>query len=673
MTDMKAANQSSPMRFDDPQDDIGSNPDPERSIGDVIAARLSRRGLMQGLLSTVALAAGSSAIGCTPLVSNAESRTQESTLTFKELQRGAAPDHAVADGYEARVLIRWGDPVVPGAPPFDPSRLTAKAQDQQFGYNCDYVAFMPLPIGSNNADRGLLCVNHEYTSTDFMWSGLRAGTISDSMTRDMVEVELAAHGHSIVEIEKRDGVWSVVPKSRYNRRISMLSTVMAVSGPAAGHDRLKTSADPTGRRVIGTLNNCSGGTTPWGTVLTAEENFHQYFAGKPEGMREEANYKRYGITGKPVYSWWGKHVDRFDIAKEPNEPNRFGWVVEIDPYDPNSTPVKRTALGRCKHENASVILNYDGRVVVYSGDDERFDYVYKFVTAGRYNPNDRAANRDLLDHGMLFVARFEEDGTIRWLPLVFGQGPLTPANGFNSQADVLIETRRAADLVGATPMDRPEDVEANPKTGTVYVMLTNNSRRTAAADANARQRINAVNPRPNNRYGHVLAMTPPGAPHKPDHAATTFTWTIPILCGDPANAESGAKYGVGTTADGVFAAPDNVAFDSKGRMWITTDQGDNWTKLSKAADGVFAMDVEGPAAYVPKRFFTVPIGAEMCGPCFTPDGRSLFVAVQHPGTDGVENSNFDTPATRWPDFKDGVPPRPSVVAITKRSGGVIGS
>ncbi len=660
---------SMPMRFDDPHDDIGSNPNPARPIGAVIAARLSRRGLLGGAVSAAALVA----TGATAL-RGGEARAQAaaSTLGFRELARGAAPDHAVAEGYEAKVLVRWGDPIVGEAPAFNPAAQTAAAQQRQFGYNNDFVGFVSLPQGSESSDRGLLCVNHEYTNTDFMWPGLRANNILERMTREMVEVELAAHGVSVVEIAKQGDAWSVVAGSRYNRRISML-TEIAISGPAAGHDRLKTGADATGRKVLGTLNNCSGGMTPWGTMLTAEENFHQYFGGNPAGTREAANHARYGIAGRPSYPWWARQVDRFDVQKEPNEPNRFGWIVEIDPYDPEAVPVKRTALGRCKHENASSVISADGRLVVYSGDDERFDYIYKFVTAGRVNTTDRAANRNLLDEGTLYVARFEDDGRLIWLPLVFGQGPLTPANGFNSQADVLIETRRAGDLVGATPMDRPEDVDINPRTGTVYAMLTNNSNRRPAGDANARARVNGANPRPSNNFGHVLAMSPPRAGNGFDHAATTFSWTVPILCGKPDGSTEGARYGAGTTPDGMFAAPDNVAFDNQGRMWITTDQGEAWRGLSGAADGVFAMDVEGPGAYASRRFYSVPIGAEMCGPCFTPDNRTLFVAVQHPATDGVENSNFDTPATRWPDFRDGVPPRPSVVAITKRGGGLIGS
>ncbi len=668
MTEQSSAHRE-PMRFDDPLDDHGHNPSTARPIGELLAARLGRRDLIQGL---VASAAAAGLVSVLPFGRAAQAQgASASTLTFKELKKGADANHHVAEGYDARVLMRWGDKVAPDAPEFDAKNLDAAAQARQFGYNCDFVGFTPLPLGSNRSDRGLLCVNHEYTNTDFMWSGVGRDNIMDVMTRSRVEVELAAHGVSIVEIAKRGDEWRVVGDSRYNRRISMLNTEIAIAGPAAGHDRMKTSADPSGRKVIGTLNNCAGGMTPWGTMLTAEENFHQYFGGKPEGTKEEANHKRYGITGRPTYGWWAKQVDRFDIGKENNEPNRFGWVVEIDPHDPASVPVKRTALGRAKHENASCAVNHDGRVVVYSGDDERFEYIYRFVTGGRYNPGDRAANRNLLDEGTLYVAQFTEDGKVRWLPMVHGQGPLTAANGFGSQAEVMIDTRRAADLLGATPMDRPEDVDPNPVTGTVYVMLTNNSNRAAADAQNPRQRVNAANPRARNSFGHVLAMVPPKVGSGFDHAATEFTWTLPILCGsaDPATA---ARYPAGTTEDGFFAAPDNCAFDSKGRLWITTDQGEAWQRLSKAADGVFAMDVTGAGAYVAKRFYSVPIGAEMCGPCFTPDDRTLFVAVQHPGTDGVEGG-FENPATRWPDFKDGVPPRPSVVAITKRDGGVIGT
>lgn len=663
-----------PRPFNDPNDDIGSNPTATRSFADVLDARLSRRAALKGLLATTALAAGGAAAGRFG-VTAAQAASSTTTLTFTELAHGVDESFHVADGYGAEVLIRWGDPMFADSPEFDPANQTAEAQEKQFGYNCDYVGYLPLPLGSTSADHGLLCVNHEYTNTNLMFPGLPAEGFGDAITAAQVEIELAAHGHSVIEVRRDGDRWTYVKDSPYNRRLSLRSTEMLVTGPAAGSDRLKTSADATGTKVIGTLNNCAGGKTPWGTVLIAEENFHQYFSGDPAGSPEAANYGRVGIKGEPEYPWWGKHVARFDLAREPNEPNRFGWMVELDPYDPGSTPKKRTALGRFKHEGANATVNSDGRVVVYTGDDERFDYLYRFVTTATFDPANRDANMDLLDDGTLSVARFNEDGTLTWLPLVFGEGPLTAENGFHSQADVMIETRRAGDLLGATPMDRPEDVEPNPVTNVVYMALTNNSNQLAADDPKAKpgRTPDAANPRAKNSFGHIIAMTPPGAAEgKADHAAETFTWDIPILAGDPANPDHGAKYNPDTSANGWFSAPDNVAFDSTGRLWIATDNGGNWTKVG-FADGVYACDVDGKGAYLTKHICRVPIGAEMCGPEFTPDDRTLFVAVQHPASDGLEGSTFETPATRWPDFTDGMPPRPSVVSIVKAGGGVIGS
>lgn len=648
------------LGHDDPIEDVGRNDSGNPTFEDVLAARLSRRGAL-GFLASTALGGALTPLGATPAAAQARS-----SLTFRELSAKPSPTHAVAPGYRADVVVRWGDPVVSGAPAFDVHHLTAAAQSGQFGYNNDFLAFLPLPAGSAASDRGLLVANHEYTNTAFMWPGITRDTVMTLMTRERVDVEMAAHGISVIELHRTDGKWQPVIDSTLGRRLTAM-TPFRIAGPAAGHARLKTDADPTGRRVLGTLANCAGGKTAWGTTLHGEENFHSYFSGEAPADGETATRKRYGVgQSAGGYRWWGRHVDRFDLAREPNEPNRFGWIVEVDPYDPSSVPVKRTALGRFKHEGATTIVNRDGRVVLYSGDDERFEYIYRFVTSARFDPADRAANRDLLDDGVLSVARFEADGRLHWLRLVHGEGPLTTANGFASQADVLIEARRAADLLGATRMDRPEDVEPNPVTGVVYVALTNNAARKA-------DKTDPANPRAANLHGHILAMIPPGGRGKQaDHAADVFTWTIPILAGDPAKPDQGARYHPDVSADGWFSSPDNVAFDAKGRLWIATDTGANWAKYG-IPDGLFACDVEGPAAYLTRRFFACPMGGEMCGPEFTPDNTTLFVAVQHPGVDGLPQSSFDTPATRWPDFKDDMPPRPSVVAITKNDGGEISS
>ena len=335
-------------------------------------------------------------------------------------------------------------------------------------------------------------------------------------------------------------------------------------------------------------------------------------------------------------------------------------MVEFDPLDRESVPTKRTALGRLKHEGAGIVVNDDGRVVVYCGDDERYDYAYRFVSSKPYNSQDRAANRDLLDDGTLSVARFSDDGSLRWLPLVFGTGPLTPENDFHSQADVLIETRRAADLLGATPLDRPEDIEISPTTGHAFVILTNNGKRTHA-------QTDAANPRPANEHGHILELVPPARATRLDHAASEFRWSVFLRAGDPSNVKDDASYHPDVTDNGWFSSPDNGAFDNDGRLWLTTDSDH---ALTGFGDGIYAVDTTGPGRALPKLFFRGPRGSEITGLCWTPDCESLFVSVQHPGQE--EGSDFQNPTTRWPDFNPHMPPRPAVVAITRRGGGKIG-
>lgn len=635
-------------------DDIPCNPGTQPTMAHIMAARITRRTALKGL-------AAAGAYGLTGCASSG-GPTSGGQLTFTESGRFLDAQHHVAPGYDVRTLIRWGDPLHADAPAFDPQNQTAAAQERQFGTNNDYIAFMPLPRGSNSSSRGLLCVNNEYVLPQLMWSGYTRRGQAKTITREQCETEMAAQGHSIVEIERRGGVWSYKRDSPYNRRLSALSARMRIAGPAAGHARMMTRADPAGREVIGTYGNCAGGTTPWGTVLTAEENFQYGFTGNAGAGREAESRKRMGIDGAGR-NLWGRHIDRFNLDKEPNEPNRFGWIVEIDPYDPKSTPVKRTALGRCNHECANTTISHDGRIAVYSGDDKRMEYVYKFVTRDMVNTQKPEANRNLLDTGTLYAARFEADGSMRWLPLVFGQGPITPANGFADQGDVVIDTRRAADLMGATPMDRAEDVEVNPVNGHVYVVLTYNENRRP-------DQVDAANPRGPNKFGHVIEIVPPVVNGKADHTATTCRWEFFITGGDPTNPQHGARYGDGTqavSATGWLAAPDNIAFDPQGRIWIATDGQEDWAGF---ADSLYAAQTSGPLRGVTRCFFSTPRGAECTGPAFTPDGRTLFVSVQHPADEN--GSSFEKPSTRWPDFDPAMPPRAAVVAITKADGGEIG-
>lgn len=584
---------------------------------------------------------------------------------FPPLPPRSDANHHLPPGYRADILLRWGD-LLGGTDDidWDPPSMSAAEQAQRFGYNNDFLAYMPLPRGSDNSAHGLLCVNHEYTNTRFMWPDIELLTAARAMTAERTAVEQAAIGHTVVEIAFRDGRWQPLA-GRFNRRLTATSAVR-ISGPAAGHARLRTSADPHGHTANGILNACSGGKTPWGTVLIAEENFQLYFQGNCDDARERRNHARYGVGSSRTYSWWSKHDRRFSVSAEPHEPNRFGWVVEIDPYDPARQPVKRTALGRFKHEAATCALNNDGRVVVYSGDDQAFEYLYRFVSTQRFQSDQPDHNRDLLDDGVLSVARFHADGTLEWLDLVHGNGPLTASNDFHDQGDVMIETRRAADLLGATRLDRPEDVETNPADGTVYAMLTGNPARHADL-------LDAANPRTNNRFGHVLRLFPPGAPGaQVAHAARAFRWELFLLAGDPAAASHNAFYPGATPENSWLAAPDNCAFDPQGRLWIASDQGRNWRETG-FSDGLWACLPAADGQFEFRRFFSAPIGAEVCGPEFTPDGRHLFLAVQHPGVDGLLRSSYTEPATRWPDFDAALPPRPSVLAIRRRDGRTVGS
>ncbi len=669
--------------YDDQEKDIvRSNEGRGETFAEIMQRRINRRSFLRGTATASAVfmisacsqapsetATGPTTAPATDAPTTAPATTAPTTAATAEPTMAPAasdftfsaipPSPATKDetvvpaGYTVATLLRWGDPLTPDAPEFDVNNQTAEAQAKQFGYNCDFIGFLPLPEGSSASDKGLLVVNHEYTNPELMFPGYTPG----DPTQDQVDVEIEAHGVSVVELQRNaQGEWSYNKGSQYNRRLTG-TTPMTISGPAADHEWLKTGADPTGKDIRGTLNNCAAGKTPWGTVITAEENFHQYFAnldGLPDDDPRKAVHKRYGIPAEASERVWEKYHDRFDATKEPNESFRHGWAVELDPYDPTMTPIKRTWLGRFRHEAQTFAIAPSGRVAVYTGDDARFEYAYKFVTSGTYKASDRQANMRLMDDGMLYVAKFNDDGTGEWLPLEFGKGPLTEANGFTSQGDVLIKTRLAADALGATKMDRPEDIEPNPVNKKVYMVMTNNSDRGKEGKAGP----DAANPRAENKFGHIIEVTEGGD----DYAATTFTWEIFMLCGDP---EDDSTYFAGFDKSKVspIAAPDNVTFDLNGNLWIATDGQSGALKLN---DGLFAVPVEGPGRGHLQQFFASVAGSEVCGPEFTPDNKSLFLAIQHPG----EGGTFEEPISSWPDGAQ--PARPSVIAIRADNGGVIG-
>ncbi|HEX2132040.1 MAG TPA: PhoX family phosphatase [Actinophytocola sp.] len=587
-------------------------------------------------------------------------------LGFEPVEPNTLDAVVVPRGYEQEVLIRWGDPVLPGAPEFDFAHQTAAAQATQFGFNNDFCGLVRAPRrGHRGRDRWLMVSNHEYTSEGFMFLGWD----SDDPSREQFEIALAAHGLSVVVLEQgRRGRLEVRLDRHYNRRITM-TTPFDVRGPAAGSDFLKTSADPAGTVVLGTMNNCAGGVTPWGTILSGEENVNQYFANADAVTDPTARERlaRYGFPGGETERKWERFDRRFDLARDPNEANRFGWIVEIDPLEPESNPIKHTAMGRFKHEGANVIVARDGRVVAYMGDDERFEYLYKFVSDDRFKRGDsryaREHNKRLLDSGTLYVAKFtgdspaseidgsgelpsdgEFDGRGEWIPLA--RGDRSFVDGFTAE-EVYVFTRQAADAVGATKMDRPEDVEPSLRTGRMYAALTNNTDR----GPGGKEGPTEINPRVNNRHGHVLELEE----HRRDNTAERFSWQLLLVCGDP---ESPDTYFGGYDKSQVspISCPDNIAFDSRGNLWLSTDG----NKLG-SNDGLFAVPVEGRERGHVKQFLTVPAGAETCGPVVTDE--FVLVSVQHPGE--LDGASADNPVSHWPDGGDSQP-RPSVVAVYEK-------
>ncbi len=575
-------------------------------------------------------------------------------LGFKSIPTTAKDTMVVPEGYEAVAFAAWGEPVgVPGNMPAFRWDVGNTAADQavQMGMHHDGIHYFAV---GGSSTRGLLVMNHEYTD-----DGLLHADGMKTWSAEKVRKSQAAHGVAVIEVELKDGRWQMVRPSNYARRFTAFSP-FAVSGPAAGHALMKTAADPEGRTVLGTLNNCASGMTPWGTYLSGEENWAFYFDG-PD--KPDADQARWGMRKTGFYRW-PEHDARFDAKQHPNEFHRFGWVVEIDPFDPTSTPVKRTALGRAAHEGATVTVTGDGRAVVYSGEDARFEYIYKFVSRDKIAPGGAKANATLLDHGTLYVARFDADGTGRWLPLLHGQGPLTDANGFADQGAVLIKSRQASDRLGATKMDRPEWLAIDPRTKTVYCTLTNNSNRAAANHPS----VDAANPRANNVMGQIIEWTEDG-----DFASATFRWKHLMLAGDPANERPEAR---GNIRGDIFACPDGLTLDARGVLWIQTDMhASQMYKGELARMGNNQMLACDRTTGEVRRFFTGPFNCEVTGVALTPDGRTMFINIQHPGESASDRSDPANPTkfSNWPDYREGGRPRSATVIIRKKDGGAIGT
>ena len=615
---------------------------------------LTRRQVLQGTLAA-AITAMFGLPGCaTPRATT----SSIAPLGFTAIPTSAADTLSVPAGYRADVLLAWGDPIghVAGSPVFKPDASNSAAEQAlQAGMHHDGMQFYPLPYGSATSARGLLAMNHEYHDDGLLFPDGNANWSAEKVGKAQ-----NASGVSVVEVALADSAWRIVRQSPYARRITA-ATPCAIGGPAAGSDLLKTASDPTGREVLGTCAGCAHGWTPWGTYLTCEENFNDRFVSTAK--RDDVQL-RYGIRSTTRYGW-EKFDERFDTAKHPNEPNRFGWVVEIDPYDPQVKPVKRTALGRIKHESATPSLAPDGRLAFYTGDDQVFESIYKFVARDRVHATDRAANRDLLDHGTLYVARFSADGSGDWIALVSGQNGLTAANGFRDQAEILVKARLAADTVGGTKMDRCEWIAVHPTTREVYATLTNNPDRGKPGKPGT----DAANPRAENALGSIIRWREAGG----DPAATTFRWDIFALAGDPAAADAKLKGGFSGDA---FACPDGVRFDPAGRLWVLTDVSP--TRLNKGEFSLFGnnqMLAVDPATGAFRRFLVGPVGCEISALAFTPDGRTAFVNIQHPGEIGGETSDPNNPRknSNWPDFRADGRPRSATVVIRKDDGGVIGS
>lgn len=624
------------LSFDD--FDEQRNPGPEQcEIDAVIERAMSRRSFLgSGLALGTAIASGATFKAGRDTNANADT-----LLQFKPVAANSLDTVTIPEGFNWHVVCKWGEPLWSDAIPFDhTTRGSGASQERAMGDNNDGMHLFAQD------GRMVLAVNNEYVNRRIIYANRDSKKPENA---DDVRKAKAGHGITIAEMQFKDGRWSIIKNASLNRRITADSP-MHLSGPAAGHDLLKTAADPTGTKSLGTWNNCANGHTPWGTYLTCEENFNGYFSSSDEAVQPTSEMKRYGIGQKDWGYGWGKFDDRFDFAKTPNECNRAGYVVEIDPFDPSSTPKKRTALGRFKHENAELVIADNGHVVVYMGDDERGEFLYRFVSRDKYSKTGN--NTDLLDHGTLYVAQFDDKLKGRWLAL-------TPeTTGMASQAEICVHTRQAASKVGATTMDRPEWVAAHPKRAEVYCSLTNNKNRgrkpNRGGDATP---VGGPNPRAKNKYGQIVRWRPTND----DHTADTFEWDLFVVAGNPVVHDDDRKGSANVTPQNMFNSPDGLAFDNTGNLWIMTD-GKYSNKGDFAGMGNNQLLIGNPDSGEIRRFMVGPKECEITGLTWSQDRKTVFIGIQHPGEKG--DSHF-------PEGGDSAP-RSSIIAIARDDGGIMG-
>ena len=623
------------LSFDEYDDVLNPRPS-DTDFDDVVARATSRRGLIRSVLAFGSVAAIGGGTALRPAFAS------DDRFGFKSVSANTKDTITLPEGFNWHVVARWGDPIFPDEPEFDHvTRGTAASQARSFGDNNDGMS-----VFADSGGRHILIANNEYTNRAVLWGNKPDRTYA---TEDDIAKGMNAHGLTIAEIAKSEGIWQIVRGSAFNRRITP-NTPMKITGPARGHALMKTSDDPGGETVLGTFNNCGNGRTPWGTYLTCEENFNGYFGTtEPDFYDADREKSRYAVKGRDRgYGWW--RIDaRFDVEREPNECHRHGYVTEVDPLDPDSVPKKRTALGRFKHENAEVVVNRDGRIVVYLGDDERGEFLYRYVSDSIYEAG--ADPDDLMENGTLFAAHFSPDGTGEWRALT------REATGM-SAAEICIFTRIAASKVGATTMDRPEWVAANPLKDEVYCALTNNRQRGIKSNAGGDPMpAEGPNPRVANHYGQIVRWRPEDG----DHASERFSWDLFLLAGNPtvhADAFAGSD---NLTKDNMFNAPDGLHFDSLGRIWIQTD-GNSSNRGDFEGHGNNQMLIGDPDTGEIRRFLVGPRDAEITGLAWSADRRTVFVGIQHPGAGGGSD---------WPDG-GGLTPRSAIIAVQRDDRGVLG-